>query len=86
MSHPRFNQDISKSYRALPLTMGVKFGSGNIEGQAAEETIHLGALEVLHQGTGCILKENGTVFEVNNFEGVLGLSLPKLNTDKNNIV
>lgn len=80
LKHRRFKIKNSKTFHRTSTEMKVTFGSGDIQGQIVEDTVRLGPVSVLSQRWGAVGDEHGNVFDL-NFEGLLGLSLPKLSSD-----
>jgi len=58
--------------------MSVKFGTGSIVGSLGRDVFSIGPLIVQNQIFGLITDENGDVFSSTRFDGILGLSFPKL--------
>jgi len=78
LAHRRFVSSKSSSYRRLDTEMNVQFGTGEIDGNLAQDTFQLGPVQVLHQTFGLITSEQGDVFMTGKFDGILGLSFPAL--------
>jgi len=77
MMHKRFMTYKSKTFKKTYKSMRVHFGSGRVKGEIVSDTVKLGPTSVKGQHLGVITGERGRVFKL-GFEGVLGLSLPKL--------
>ncbi len=78
--HRRFHMDKSTTYKKLPLDMDVQFGTGGISGHLARDDVRLGPVHIKKQAFGLITKSRGHVFVSGKFDGILGLSFPKLST------
>jgi hypothetical protein len=52
----------------------VQYGTGNIEGAVASDTVKLGSATVPKTGMLLVIKEGGDVFASSSFDGVLGLN------------
>lgn len=52
----------------------IQYGTGEIDGAAAEETVQLGTLTVPNMGLLLVVKEGGNVFSGSGFDGVLGMN------------
>jgi cathepsin D len=76
--HHRFNTGQSSTYKALAMDMDVQFGTGHISGFLAQDKFGLGPVEVKDQTFGQICEEDGEVFLLGKFDGILGLSFPQL--------
>lgn len=84
--HHQFNHKKSKDFSLVGVNMGVKFGTGNIWGRLARDTVSLGThkhqIKVAKQTFGMIEKEHGQVFHTDKFDGILGLSFSALSMYK----
>lgn len=84
--HNQFDQKKSTDFSLVGTNMGVKFGTGRIWGQLAEDTVRLGdkgeQIIIKKQAFGMIEKEWGEVFRTAKFDGILGLSFPELSMAK----
>jgi len=76
--HRQFNPKLSKSFHKKNVEMTVQFGSGRIKGYLGHDTFHLGPIHVKRQTFGQIMQAEGQVFSALKFDGILGLSFPKL--------
>lgn len=54
--------------------VSIQYGTGEIDGAAAEETVQLGTLTVPNMGLLLVVKEGGNVFSGSGFDGVLGMN------------
>jgi len=78
--HNQFAVHDSKSGEILGVKNGVvtmayiKYGTGSMYGVRASDTVKVGTLVVPHTGVLVATKENGRVFELSPFDGVLGFS------------
>lgn len=80
LKHRRFKRKASRTFKKTETEIKVTFGSGEILGEIVEDTVQLGPVVVTNQKWGSVNYEQGNVFNL-NFEGLLGLSLPKLSSD-----
>ena len=76
--HQQFKPHMSSSFRKQNVEMTVQFGSGRIKGYLGHDTFHLGPIHVKQQTFGQIMKAEGAVFSALKFDGILGLSFPRL--------
>jgi len=76
--HHQFDPDRSKTYKRMDMSMAVRFGTGNIDGQLSQDHFWLGPVHVRNQVFGEITSEVGDVFLQGKFDGILGLSFPAL--------
>jgi cathepsin D len=60
------------------MDMDVQFGTGRISGFLAQDKFALGPVVVQDQTFGQITEEEGDVFMMGKFDGILGLSFPQL--------
>merc|ERR1711988_344534 len=78
--HNQFAVHDSKSGEILGVKNGVvsmayiKYGTGSMYGVRASDTVKVGTLSVPHAGVLVATKENGQVFKLSPFDGVLGFS------------
>jgi hypothetical protein len=78
--HHQFKVHSSKSGEILGVKNGVvslayiKYGTGSMMGVRASDKIKIGSLEIGHSGILVATKENGKVFQLSPFDGVLGFS------------
>jgi hypothetical protein len=80
--HHRFNPDKSSTFQALPVGMSVRFGSGKIYGTLSQDAVAIGPIRVTGQTVGMIERAVGGVFMSGPFDGIMGLSFPKLSASK----
>jgi len=80
--HHRFDSSKSTTFKQLPVGMSVRFGSGRIYGTLGQDTIAIGPIVVTGQTTGMIERAIGGVFMSGPFDGIMGLSFPKLSASK----
>jgi len=80
--HKRFDSSKSSTFKQLPVGMSVRFGSGKIYGTLGQDTIAIGPIQVTGQTTGMIERAIGGVFMSGPFDGIMGLSFPKLSASK----
>lgn len=78
VTHRRFDDDNSSTYKALGMELSVRFGTGEIEGFLGQDDFTLGPIKVRSQSFGQIKAETGEVFLSGKFDGILGLSFPSL--------
>lgn len=79
--HHQFAVHDSKSGEILGIKKGgvvtmayIKYGTGSMYGVRAADTVKVGTLKVPHTGVLVATKENGQVFKLSPFDGVLGFS------------
>jgi len=80
--HKRFDSSKSSTFKQLPVGMSVRFGSGKIYGTLGRDTVRIGPIMVTGQTTGMIERALGGVFMSGPFDGIMGLSYPKLSASK----
>jgi len=56
----------------------VTFGTGQLEGTQGIDDVHMGGFTVKQQTFSLIQKEDGSIFDELNFEGILGLAFPHM--------
>lgn len=75
-----FHHTESSSYEHLRVRMDVTFGTGSISGHLARDHMAIGPVRVENQTFGLITATHGSVFQNARFDGILGLSFPRLST------
>lgn len=80
----RYNHLQSLTYREPdePLTLAVKFGTGEVSGPHAVDHFRIGPFAVFNQTFAMIEKQKGAVFEEVPFEGILGLAFPSMSANR----
>eukprot|EP00371_Babesia_bovis_P002064 XP_001610711.1 aspartyl protease [Babesia bovis T2Bo] len=83
----RYNTSVSSTFERLknPVRIHVKFGTGEIEGYPALDTVTIGETVVPKQALAVVDSENsGTqisnIFNKINFEGIVGLAFPEMSS------
>ncbi len=80
LQHKGFDEGLSSSFSRhllhhfLGASFSIKYGTGLIEGEFAQETVSIAGIIVKNQKFGLTLKEEGFAFLDVPFEGILGLS------------
>ncbi len=80
LQHKGFDQTLSTSFsrhllhHLLGTSFSIRYGTGLIEGEFAEETVAIAGITVKNQKFGLTMKEDGFAFLDVPFEGILGLS------------
>ena len=78
-SHQQFDQTQSSTFdEDEQKTATIHFGTGSITGVIGVDTVTVDDLSVPGQRVGQITSEQGDVFEMGLFSGILGLSFPAL--------
>jgi len=78
-SQPRFAATDSTTFLSLNKAVAAAFGSGDLYGQLAKDTVHLGNVTVVGQTFCMINEEEGSWTSDNDpFDGLLGLAFPSL--------
>jgi len=79
--HKRFSVHDSKTGQVLGITKTgkvpmayIKYGTGSMLGVRASDTVNIGTLKVPSTGVLVATQENGNVFKMSPFDGVLGFS------------
>ncbi|KAK1441969.1 aspartic peptidase A1 family protein [Babesia gibsoni] len=83
----KYNPRRSSTFRLLqnPLKIHVKFGTGEIEGYAAQDTISIGDIHIPRQNFAVVESEQPggseeNIFDKINFEGIVGLAFPEMSS------
>lgn len=74
----RFDHSKSSTFEQGIITSRITFGTGVIETQFSKDKVSFGPIEVDSASVGEIIKEEGDVFDQNQFSGIVGLSYPSL--------
>eukprot|EP00927_Polykrikos_kofoidii_P079459 TRINITY_DN7623_c0_g1_i1.p1 TRINITY_DN7623_c0_g1~~TRINITY_DN7623_c0_g1_i1.p1 ORF type:complete len:499 (-),score=53.52 TRINITY_DN7623_c0_g1_i1:2-1423(-) len=71
----RYNHSLSATFRlpAKPASLHTVYGSGELRGELGIDDVTVGPLFVQRQSMGLIAEEEGSVFDVLNFDGIVGL-------------
>lgn len=77
-SNKSYDRSRSSKFRKLGFGVEVTFGTGVISGEINEETIGISNIKIPKQKFGEILSEQGEVFQIGKFSGILGLGYPSL--------
>ncbi|NWI09475.1 PEPA protein, partial [Crypturellus soui] len=78
VSHKRFHPQQSSTYRAINQPVSINYGTGSMTGFLANETVHVGSIQVRDQTIGLSESEPGSSFYYVPFDGILGLAFPSL--------
>jgi cathepsin D len=78
LTHNQFNSENSKSYKSLNQDISVEFGTGGLTGEFGLDTVFVGELEVKSQPFSQIVKEEGNIFAISKFDGIVGLAYPSM--------
>jgi hypothetical protein len=78
ITHARFDSHLSSSYSTNGSLFGIRYGTGEVTGRVAQESVTLGPLTVTGQLFGEVTDERGTPFAPGAFSGILGLAYPSL--------
>ncbi|XP_025901404.1 pepsin A-like [Nothoprocta perdicaria] len=78
LTHNRFNPRKSSTYRALHQPVSISYGTGSMSGFLANETVHVGSIQVSNQTIGLSESEPGAFFYYAPFDGILGLAFPTI--------
>ncbi|XP_008820975.1 pepsin A-5-like [Nannospalax galili] len=76
--HKVFNPLLSSTFLVSGRPVNVAYGSGQMSGFLAYDTVMIGGLTVVAQAFGLSLEELGSFMKYAVFDGVLGLSYPSL--------
>ncbi|NWJ09268.1 PEPA protein, partial [Crypturellus undulatus] len=76
--HKRFNPQQSSTYRAINQPITINYGTGSMTGFLANETVHVGSIQVRNQTIGLSKSEPGSFFYYAPFDGILGLAFPSI--------
>ncbi|XP_010224685.1 PREDICTED: pepsin A-like [Tinamus guttatus] len=76
--HTRFNPQQSSTYRAINQPVSIYYGTGSMAGFLANETVHVGSIQVHNQTIGLSESEPGSFFYYAPFDGILGLAFPSI--------
>ena len=77
-----FDSNLSSSYKKIGTGLEVEFGTGIVKGEINSDKFNLGDIEIPNQNFGEIIKQEGNVFNSNEFSGILGLAYPSLSADE----
>ncbi|XP_029771126.1 pepsin F-like [Suricata suricatta] len=77
-SHNVFDPHQSSTCRISKQAIHLEYGSGDMTGFLAYDTVRIGGLTVLGQAFGLSLQESGTFMKYAVFDGILGLAYPSL--------
>ena len=77
-----FDSNLSSSYEKIGTGLEVEFGTGIVKGEINSDKFNLGDIEIPNQNFGEIIKQEGDVFNSNEFSGILGLAYPSLSADE----
>ncbi|NXA55252.1 PEPA protein, partial [Nothocercus julius] len=75
--HTRFNPQQSSTYRAINQPISIYYGTGSMTGFLANETVHVGSIQVSNQTIGLSESEPGSFYYA-PFDGILGLAFPSI--------
>ncbi|GFE53992.1 aspartyl protease ASP3 [Babesia ovis] len=83
----RYNASRSSTFESLknPVKIHVKFGTGEIEGYPAKETVRIGDTIIPKQTLAVVESEDSgnqgaNIFDKINFEGIVGLAFPEMSS------
>ncbi|KAK1939812.1 putative aspartyl protease [Babesia divergens] len=83
----RYDASSSSTFRPMdnPLKIHVKFGTGEIEGYPATDTVTIGDITIPNQSFAVVESEqsggsDGNIFDKIKFEGIVGLAFPEMSS------
>ncbi|KAJ6651393.1 hypothetical protein lerEdw1_020966 [Lerista edwardsae] len=79
--HQKFKSFLSQSYAHGGKQFSLHYGTGQLMGIAARETLRIGNMTIQNQGFGESVFEPGMTFAFAHFDGVLGLGYRSLTVD-----
>lgn len=77
-NHKQYDSSKSPTYESVGLDLDVQFGTGELIGEFAKDTVFFGDVEVLDQEFVEIFEERGGIFEESHFDGLVGLAFPSM--------
>ncbi|XP_068800301.1 pepsin A-like [Struthio camelus] len=78
VNHNHFSPQQSSTYRAINQPVSIYYGTGSMTGVLANETVHVGSIQVSNQTIGLSEHEPGSFFYYAPFDGILGLAFPSI--------
>lgn len=76
--HAQFQCDLSETCQESNKMLEVEFGSGSINGEMIMDTLVFDSLPIENQHIAAITKTDSGIFEMADFDGIVGLSFPSL--------
>ena len=78
LGYPVYNHQASGTFSEVGLELEVEFGTGSVEGVINQDTVSVGNIKVRDQAFAEIVNEEGSVFNTDRFQGILGLGFPEM--------
>ncbi|KAL4453961.1 hypothetical protein ABPG74_003844 [Tetrahymena malaccensis] len=78
VSHKQYDFHQSKNYKSVGLSLDVQFGTGELIGEMATDTVYFGDIEIKDQTFVEIHEQRGDVFAQSKFDGIVGLAFPSM--------
>lgn len=77
----RYDPEHSETFSHGDYDLRVTFGTGELLGSQGTDDVELGGFKVKQQTFSLIQREEGTIFDKLNFEGILGLAFPAMSAN-----
>ncbi|XP_011189406.2 lysosomal aspartic protease-like [Zeugodacus cucurbitae] len=81
LSHNTYNSSASSTYVANNESFAIQYGTGNLTGYLAMDTVNVSGLFITNQTFAIATTEPGTTFVYSVFDGILGLAYAQLSVD-----
>jgi cathepsin D len=78
VNHKQFESEESSSYTETGFDIAVEFGTGQLQGIFGQDTVFIGGIQVDKQDFALITAEQGQVFVMSKFDGIVGLAFPQM--------
>jgi len=78
----RYDPSSSSTYKQGNYDLHVTFGTGELSGQQGVDDVEMAGFKVKQQAFSMIEKEQGSIFDQLDFEGILGLAFPAMSANK----
>ncbi|CAD8044662.1 unnamed protein product [Paramecium primaurelia] len=77
-NHKQYDGQKSLTYEHLGYDLDVEFGTGELMGEINADTAYVGNVMIRKQEFAEIVRENGDVFALSDFDGIVGLAYPTM--------
>ncbi|XP_011210079.2 lysosomal aspartic protease [Bactrocera dorsalis] len=80
-THNTYNSSASSTYQVNNQSFAIQYGSGNLTGYLAEDTVNVSGLVITGQTFAIATSEPGTTFVYSEFDGILGMAYQQISVD-----
>uniref|UniRef100_A0A0K8U723 Lysosomal aspartic protease n=1 Tax=Bactrocera latifrons TaxID=174628 RepID=A0A0K8U723_BACLA len=81
-THNTYNSSASSTYQPNGQSFAIQYGTGNLTGYLAEDTVNVSGLVITGQTFAIATSEPGTTFVYSEFDGILGMAYQQISVDK----